>query len=529
MRARKPSISGLMWFILFFAIALTLVRAEQEDAGLRHLWPCLLIGPIAGMWLWFVFIPQKSLRLVGRDPDRQRRLLECIVNTRCPPELKIHARFILAASYQVARDHARCESLCRAILKDNASTIDPGFESMVRQQLANAIDALGRNAEAVAERERAATILVGANTSVLKHQAQGKLFDSEHKYDKAVAAYHAALSVHPPPNKLVSTSLMLQLVNSATRAGRPLTAVRWAEAAIKLDPAGLHSDGARRMAALAHSKLGQFDDAERHIRTALERASSPTTRAVTLAELALLGIRRGELDHAEQLAREAEAIIPETQRLPWKIIGKVEKARGRLEAAIQAYEHANTISLSHIPAQNRRLTALTHRELAILHAELGQGETALALVSDAESVLAGDPKQDVLIAAAAAFVHASRHEHDLALARIDAAQSGRASFDEDRSALQSVLILLAQAALLIDEPGQAESFLNEVVDLGPDPISHACVYYLLAECRRRTGDVAASRELALKATETQFGTALGTPGAGKPGQPRERGEGTQHR
>ncbi len=338
MRTSKPSISGLMWFILFFAIALTLVRAEQEDAGLRHLWAWLLIGPIAGMWLWFVFIPQKSLRLVGRDPGRQRRLLECIVNTPCPPELKIHARFILAASYQVARDHARCESLCRAILKDNADTIDPGFESIVRQRLADAIEALGRQEEAASERERAATVLVGTNTTILKHQAQGKLFDREHQYDKAVAAYHAALSVHPPPNKFVSTSLMLQLVHSATLAGKPLTAARWAEAAIKLDPEGPHSDGARRMAALAHSKLGQFDDAEHHIRMAIERASSPTIRAVTLAELALLAICRGELDLAEQLAREAERSSRVSSGCPGK---SSARSRRRGDAWKRRSRHTN--------------------------------------------------------------------------------------------------------------------------------------------------------------------------------------------
>ena len=217
-------------------------------------------------------------------------------------------------------------------------------------------------------------------------------------------------------------------------------------------------------------------------------------------------MRRGDLERAERIAREADAVVSGKQRLPWKIIGKVEQVRGNLQAAIEAIEHANGISVSPITAQTQRLRAVTQRELATLYAELGRVDLALTLITDAESALKSDPKHDLLLAAAAAFVHALRHEHDLAMARIEAACRARAQIPEDRATHAAVLLLLGRAALYIDEPEQAEAFFHDLVSLKSDPISNACVNYHLAECRRRQGDLRGGRELDLKAASTQFGT-----------------------
>jgi tetratricopeptide (TPR) repeat protein len=506
MRTRKRSIASLMWIVFFAAVGLALVRAGPDSGGLVHLWLWLVIGSQAALWLWFVVVPQQSLKLARGIVGRQRRLLEWVVSTPCVPGVKVHARYLLAANYQSAMRCSEAEELYRLILKHNHGNLEAGFESFVRQRLADSVEALGRRKEADLERERAEEILAGADTTILKYQAQGKLFDREYRYDEAIAAYEKALSTYPTPNKAIATTLMMQLALSSNNAGRPRDTVRWAEAVIALDPRSPVGEIARRMAALGHTALGHADDAERHLRAAIARASSPTKRAESLALLAGCVMRRGELDQAERMAREAEALFPGKQRLPWKIIGHVEKIRGRLEEAIQALEHSDSVSISHIPAQNRQVSAVMQRDLATLHAELGRGDIALSLICEAEIELAGDRKQEMILDAAAALVHAFRHERDLARNRMASACEGRAELTDDRSTQQAVLVLLGRAALLIDEPERAESFLKEYLKLEPEPVSYPFVYYHLAECRRRAGDDAGGHEFDTKAASGEFGS-----------------------
>jgi Flp pilus assembly protein TadD len=99
------------------------------------------------------------------------------------------------------------------------------------------------------------------------------------------------------------------------------------------------------MAALGYNNLGQLDDAERHLRIAIDFATSPRNRAGPLALLAACVMRRGDLDEAERISHEAETLLPGKQRLPRKIIALIEKARGHLEEAIRALEHSNTLLL----------------------------------------------------------------------------------------------------------------------------------------------------------------------------------------
>ena len=217
-------------------------------------------------------------------------------------------------------------------------------------------------------------------------------------------------------------------------------------------------------------------------------------------------LRRGHLDEAERISREAEALLPGKQQLPWAVIGQVEKARGRLKEAIEAIEHSVAVSVSHIPAKDRFASALIKTELAILHAELGRGETALALIHEAETELAGDPKHRIKLDASAALVHSFRVERDLALARIASACEGCQNYLEDRPTQLNALVLLIRAALLIDEPERAESFLNDLLKFKPDSLNYPFAYFQLAECRRRRGDEAGGREFDTKAASTHFGT-----------------------
>jgi tetratricopeptide (TPR) repeat protein len=202
---------------------------------------------------------------------------------------------------------------------------------------------------------------------------------------------------------------------------------------------------------------------------------------------------------------EAEALAPGTQSLTWKFIATIHKARGRLEESIQALEHSTTIAIGHIPAHNRRVVAASRRELATLHAELGRGDIALALIAQTEPDVAGDEKQQLLLDGDAALVHAFRGERDLARQRMGTAIENRKRVPDDRLTRQSLLISLARTALLIEETDLAEFLLHEFAALQPEPISLTFLYYHLAECRRQRGDEQRARELYKQAAATHFG------------------------
>jgi hypothetical protein len=69
-----------------------------------------------------------------------------------------------------------------------------------------------------------------------------------------------------------------------------------------------------------------------------------------------------------------------------------------------------------------------------------------------------------------------------------------------------MLAFLGRAALEIDESERAECFLEEYLELNPEPVSFPFAYYHLAECRRRRGDEAGAHELDIKVASTHFGS-----------------------
>ena len=255
----------------------------------------------------------------------------------------------------------------------------------------------------------------------------------------------------------------------------------------------------------AVTTFGRLDDAERHVRVAIELAPTLEKRVESIALLADYTMRRGDLDGAERMAREADALLPDQKRMPWLVIGLVERERGRLKQAIEALEHVNTIPSGHVPALNRRSAATVDRDLAVLHAELGDGDLALALIQKVEPELTGSPKQAVTFDASTALIHALRQERDQALARIAAAEAGLKLVAGDGTAQRATLYLLGRAALRLHEPERAEAFLTAYLKLSPNPLYLPYVHYHLAECRRLLGDVTGGRSFDERAAAAGIG------------------------
>ncbi len=426
MSTRKASIGGLMWLILVVGVGLAVVRDGPESRWLARYWLWLMVASLGLPYLWFIVVPRGSLRLAGGSRERQRYILRWVVGTPAPRGLKCLARYLLGVNQQVGRLYEDAEASFRAILQDSYEKLDPGFESDVRQRLADTIDALGQGAEAADERKRAIAVLVGGVKSPLALQSQGKLLDRQNRYDEAAAAYERALELTSPRNGAARAQLMMRLVLSHFNAGRPGETVRWAEAVIEQFPDVSLARSARRMAALGCGNLGRVEDAERHARAAVELADSAKERAGSLALLGEFLVRRGDLDEGEGIAREADSILPDQDRLPWTVVCHSKRLRGHLDEALRALEHARTIVVGHIPAAQRRVNAVLDKELAMLHAELGHRCEALALLAEAEPEVAGDSKLSAGFDAMAALVHALLGDVESALSWIDSADSARA-------------------------------------------------------------------------------------------------------
>jgi tetratricopeptide (TPR) repeat protein len=465
---------------------------------------------VALHWTWFVLVPHWSLDLAGGDRERQSRLLRCVINTPIPGGPKLRARQILAANDLATGRFEEAEAELRSILDDSHDGTDlpPGLEVTLRQQLAEALEATGRIEEAAAERKRAGATDTVADPDVrfLDHQARDALLESRTRHDEAIAAYEQALAVAPLRDEEMQVDLRMRLSAATLHAGRLADALRWTEAVIALDPAGPRRHFARVRAAVACSQLGRLDDAERHARAAMESAPTAKLRAEALAMVGDYARRRGQLDEAERIARDAEAIAPGLSRMPLVIRSAIEKDRGRIEEPIRLKERGRKIPVADGPAATRRADAANDAVRVILHADLGHHDVALSVLGGAEPVLAADPRLSPLLDAASALVHALGGQPDQARACIDSAELSRQDLPQDVEMQKVVLSQIGWAALAIDEPGRAESYLRAYLDLPPDPIELPYTWYLLGSCRRRLGDEAGGRECDAKAAATHFGS-----------------------
>jgi tetratricopeptide (TPR) repeat protein len=155
-------------------------------------------------------------------------------------------------------------------------------------------------------------------------------------------------------------------------------------------PAEAHAE---RYELLLHLALGQ-DAAQGKAAAALYRQALelPLPPRVTLAarlNLATLLLEQGELDAAAALAQQSAGAVPE---LPhgWRCLGWIERRRGRLAEAIDAYRRSLALDADHPETQQNLAVALLlggdiagarngfRRAIALLSAQ-GRQQDALAL------------------------------------------------------------------------------------------------------------------------------------------------------
>src|SRR5262249_4736679 len=100
-----------------------------------------------------------------REPPSH--LLRWVADAPFPGSVTLHARYLLAVCDQFAGRYDDADASLRTILResDDGMALSPGFESELRQRLADADEALGRPEDAEAERKRASAALKGGRAS----------------------------------------------------------------------------------------------------------------------------------------------------------------------------------------------------------------------------------------------------------------------------------------------------------------------------------------------------------------------------
>ena len=144
-------------YLCVVIVSLAILTVVPGGSLGRSLILCSIVITTASLvagWFWFVVVPQNSLELAGGDMERQRRLLHRVISTPGSQGLKAVARYMLGASYQRDRHYHEAESLFRSLLSERRVILNAGFQSQIRQRLADTIEAQGRGEEAETERQR---------------------------------------------------------------------------------------------------------------------------------------------------------------------------------------------------------------------------------------------------------------------------------------------------------------------------------------------------------------------------------------
>jgi len=391
----------------------------------------------------------------------------------------------------------------RAMLRMRGFT--HSFESQVHMEMSVCFDFLGRAEEAEAERVEAEDCLDDRPEDALGWYVQGKLLDARLLYAEAAESYEKALETYPPENVDVREDLWIRLTLAAFHAGRTGETARRANEAIASGVAGFRLLSAHRMAGIAEAQMGDLDGAMTHRRRAYELAAGSgdaKSASDCLAAVADLHRMRGQMDEAEAVCLEAEALCPGGAREAFAVHAMMARNRGDFEAGLAWMEHAERVGVAEVATIERRMRAVFRSRTAIYKAELGRHDAAREDLEVATAELASDPKLGLMCEAARVRLLAlagrreeAREQAASVLGRLD-------GLPDDRATRMDVLDQVGRAQLEAGDLEGAERCWRAFLDLSCFPMAGPVGWYHLGECRRRSGDLAGAAEA--------FGRAAGS-------------------
>ena len=475
------STASLMLIVLAVAAFLAFVRDPVRvllTAGAAGL------AAIFASLAWFELLPVDLVNRITRDDRRRLRILKLVAATPCPfgEAGKFTARFCIFERLRASGRLEEAVAAGRALLDSGPKDYN---EVAIRHSLADCLDRLGRPEEAAEARQRAESAFDEDFASLPQWLKRGDRFKAQGLQAEAFEAYERALELVPDradPDPRIR--IMLKMAVAAFDAGRPAVSARWSWQAIDLGASGTYLKTAHRMAGLALGTHGRLDEAEAHLRRALELAeegsADPATVAQCLSQLADNERRRGRLAEAEMFCERVEA-LGAGGFLNVMVWSDVLRAQGRFEEALGLHERLDTAGPPAVPEHNRRLRGALTLGIAQIEADLLRWDEAEAHCREARTLLESDPKLRLTIEGIETRIAAGLGRRDEVLAGIDLVESRLSEFPEDRSARIGALASIGRAALLLGDFARAESLWSRHLEAGPDPVARPLGLYYRGE------------------------------------------------
>lgn len=375
-----------------------------------------------------------------------------------------------------------------------------GLEADTRRRLADTLDILGQTAEAAAERELIGGIAMGNGWDPIVCMSQGDLLQREHQSDEACAAYERALRLLPPLAPAPARAfLMAKLSLTHHEASRPAKSLLWAAAALASEPDDTARLVMHRMAGVAHSDLGDLEQAEaQYIRTLelAELAGSPAEVAQSLTMLATVQHKRGQFKAAIATAQRSTETFSHPGRGGLLVEAECLRDMGRFDEARAAVAAVQNGPRWDQPDFERRTLAMCSLTLAWIETNAGQPDAALVALDEARANLTpGDGDKLVLYCDAIAVrIHAELGQAEDARRIQESVESRLPRFDQDRAGLMSVYSDLAPAAAALGDFAQSRDWWHKYLGYRPGVIGLIRAHYGLGEALSHLGEIEAARE-----------------------------------
>ena len=415
----------------------------------------------------------------------------------------------------------RYPEVVEAFRRALARGLPPGLEADTRRRLADALDVLGRNAEAAEERGLAGAVAAGTTDDPDALAAWADLRKREGRCDDACRAYEQALRLMPrpvrlfplpPPDDPARALVMAKLALAHHSAGRPGETVRWAEASLRSGPEPRTRLSMLRMAGVGHVDGGDLAQAEGYYRKALEWAEAmgrPADVAANMAGLAGFERKRGNFAEAIAACRRAAQIAPIASGLDLTIEAECLREMGRFEESRAVIRRKLATPTSDKPWAERRMQAVHSLGLAWLELAAENPEAARAALDEAREGLkatapdgvwppppAGDDARLLLWCdATEAHVHAQSGRADDARRLRESVTARLAGYATDAATQKTVLAQIGRASLVLGDLAESRRVWEAYLACKPFPAALPTIYYLQGQTLWRLGETEAARAL----------------------------------
>jgi tetratricopeptide (TPR) repeat protein len=465
----------------------------------------IFVAVVAVHLLYFMVLPWFLTRRKTHGRTL-RRYLEWVVAT---PSLlgdviRIEARHNLMRFAHMEGRYNQVADQGFAILKHKH--LPSSLAAEVRGRLADALEGLGRFAEAKEQRSLAESSMKDAPRDASWYVNRGRQLAAKRDFAGACEAYEEGLAVVREGANDGRVLLTLHLSNALFMAGRLEDSARRAEEA-----AGMVHDterllSAHRQAGAAYSDLGRLDLAEAHKQRVVEITEplgDAKRSADSLAELAEVKRKRGRLAEALAACDRAAAASRPTRQLEM-VRYQTLRSWGRFDEALAALKSASQLDPNVTPRAEATMQGVITFARASTLLEQARIEGVASLLDTARGKVRGDAKLTLWCDAAALRLAAL--EGDRALDSFEDIEQRLTEFAQDANTRAGVLGNLGRAALDLGDYQRALDYWMQVRNLPPQPVDSPIAHYYLGEAHRGLGDDLSARSCYRDALATGLDT-----------------------